>query len=147
MLGRREFTSLGISAAALGGYQAVARGAEEEEHHGLSDAHEECAEACNDCQVKCDACATHCAEQLAAGHKEYLTTLNTCRDCADFCSTAAQIVARSGPFAGLICKGCADACQRCGKECDKFDHKMMQDCAKECFLCEKACREMLKHVG
>jgi hypothetical protein len=148
MMPRREFTTLGLSAAALAGLQPAAHAADDKhEHgHGMSEMFEKCAKACNDCQRECDACATHCAQLLANGHKDHLTTLGTCRDCADFCSAAAEIVARGGPFAGLICDACANACQRCGKACDKFEDKVMKKCAKECFECEKVCREMVKHV-
>jgi hypothetical protein len=114
-------------------------------HH---EAFDKCAKACNDCQRICDACATHCAHLIAQGKKEHVKTLQTCRDCADFCSAAAEIVARNGPFADLICKSCAEACNRCGKACDEFkDDDMMRKCAEECFRCEKACQEMLQHVG
>jgi hypothetical protein len=83
---------------------------------------------------------------LGEGHKHHLKTLNTCRDCADFCSAAAEIVARQGPFASLICQGCADACARCGEACEQFtDDEHMKRCAAECRRCEKACREMTHH--
>jgi len=122
--------------------------AKQAEHNGHGEAMQACAKACSDCQRACDMCATHCANQLAGGHKEHVTTLATCRDCADFCAAAAQIVSRGGPFAGLICDSCAEACARCGKECAKFpDDKHMKMCADECRACEKACREMVKHAA
>jgi hypothetical protein len=120
---------------------------------GTRDAHAEsydrCAKACSDCQRACDSCATHCAQLLAEGKKEHLKTLQTCQDCADFCVTAAQIVARRGPFADLICTSCAEACARCGKACEQHasHDKVMAACAEECRKCEKACREMISHLG
>jgi hypothetical protein len=115
---------------------------------GHHQAFEQCAKACNDCQRICDMCATHCAELVAEGRKEHLKTLQTCRDCATFCSSAAEIVARMGPFSDLICQACAEACARCGKACEQFaQDKMMKQCAEECRRCERACREMLKHTG
>lgn len=119
---------------------------------GADDKHagalEECAKACNDCQRICDMCATHCAKLIADGKKDHLTTLQTCQDCATVCSAAAGIVARKGPFSDTICSACAEACKRCGDQCDKFkDDLMMKKCADECRKCEKACREMLKHTG
>jgi hypothetical protein len=85
---------------------------------------------------------------VSQGKKEHLRTAGTCVDCADVCAAAAQIVARKGPFADLICTACADACKRCGDECEKhLNEPMMKQCADECRKCEKACREMLKHVG
>ena len=149
MLKRRDFAAVGMSAAALAAMQASGFAADKDHKHahGHDGPHMDCAKACSACQRECDACASHCAEHLAKGHKEHLATLQTCRDCADFCSAAAEIVARGGPFAALICEACAEACKRCGKACDKFDDDdMMKACAKECRQCEKACREMLKHV-
>ena len=85
---------------------------------------------------------------LSEGKKDHMTTMMTCRDCADFCVAAAQIVARMGPFAVLICRACSEACARCGKECEKFpDDEHMKRCAEECRKCEEACNEMIKHAG
>jgi hypothetical protein len=114
-------------------------------HHAMF---QKCAKACNDCQRECDSCAHHCTHQLAEGKKEHAKTLRTCQDCAALCVAAAQIVARGGPFSDLVCKACADACQRCGKACNEFkDDEHMKRCADECVRCEKVCREMLEHVG
>jgi hypothetical protein len=108
----------------------------------------DCAKACSDCQRECDSCALHCADLVAAGKKDHLRTLGTCADCANFCATAAQIVARQGPLSATICEACAKACDVCGSACEKFaDDEHMKRCAQECRRCEKACREMLKHTG
>jgi hypothetical protein len=108
--------------------------------------YEECAKACNACQLECDQCATHCAQLIVAGKKEPQTTLHPCLDCATHCSAAARIVAQRGPFSDTICTACAEACKRCGDQCNKFrDDPVMKQCADECYRCEKACRDMLKH--
>jgi hypothetical protein len=113
-------------------------------HQHATTAQDKCAAACSDCQRACDACAHHCGMMLAEGKKEHLTTLQTCQDCATVCAAAACIVARHGPFSDSICKACAEACNRCGKECDKFPNDpMMKKCADACKACEKACRDML----
>ncbi len=85
---------------------------------------------------------------LHEGKKEHLTTLATCRDCATVCSAAAQIVARGGPFAGLICESCAKACGQCATACEAFpDDEHMKSCAEECRKCEKACKAMIEHMA
>jgi len=113
------------------------------DHH-----YQDCAKACNDCEQICEACATHCAQLAAGGKKDHLRTLQTCRDCAAHCAAAAKITAAQGPFSDLICTACAEACKRCGDECDKFkDDEMMKKCGDECRKCEKACRAMLQHVA
>lgn len=150
MIQRREFTAAGLGAAALAAFAKAGFARDEHEgHQGMHDDHmRACAKACSDCQRECDSCAHHCAMMVGGGEKEHLKTLATCMDCADFCAAASQIVARSGPFAVLMCTACAEACARCGKACEKFpkdDH--MKRCAQECRRCEKACKDMVAHVG
>jgi hypothetical protein len=116
-----------------------------DEHHT---AFMDCARACGECALSCDACAAHCAKLVADGKKEHLKTLQTCQDCGAFCGTSAFITAKAGPFSDLICTSCADACKRCGDECEKYkSDTVMKKCAEECRKCEKACRDMLKHVA
>lgn len=118
---------------------------DDEHHHDA--VYKKCATACTDCQKECDSCAAHCANMLAEGKKDHLRSLRTCQDCATHCSAAACIVARKGPFADLICKACAEACKRCGNECEKFkEDAHMRKCAESCRKCENACREMLSHI-
>lgn len=163
MIGRREFTVAGLTAATLGTFQGIAgaqapankatprtAGAPGHAHEGTahSDMMRACAKACSDCQRECESCAAHCATQLEGGKKDHAKTLATCLDCALFCAAGASIVARGGPFAAMICKACVDACATCGKECEKFpDDKHMKACAEECRKCEKACKDMVAHAG
>lgn len=150
MIRRREFAIAGMSAAALAALKATGFAApgDRGRGHDRDDMFSKCARACSDCQRECDACATHCAESMAEGAKHHLATLMSCRDCADVCSTAAQIVARGGPYADLICQACAEVCARCAKECEHHgrDDKVMARCAEECRKCETACRAMLSHA-
>jgi hypothetical protein len=150
MIGRREFTVAGLTAATLGALQGVA-GAQQPGGNAGSHVHgamKECAEECADCARECESCAAHCAKQLEAGRKEHAQTLASCLDCATICSAAASIVARSGPFAAVICKACIDACNLCAKECEKFpDDKHMKECAEACRKCEKECKEMVAHMA
>ncbi len=152
MIGRREFGATALSAMAVAALQAPALAQSKSKpdgdaHHSEHDKSlQACAKACSDCQRECDTCATHCAHQLSEGHKEHLTTLMTCRDCATICAAASRIVAAGGPFSTLICESCAKACAECAKACEKFpDDKHMKQCAAECRKCEKDCLAMLKH--
>jgi len=107
----------------------------------------DCSKACDDCARFCDLCANHCAKLISEGKKEHLHTLKTCQDCSEICTAASRVVAKFGPFSDLICTACADACKRCGDECEKHQSDpMMKKCAEECRKCEKACRDMLKHA-
>lgn len=158
-MNRRKFGMVGLALVALMGFgvaiaqQAkndVKKGADKPaiEHAEHNEGLQACAKACSDCQRACDVCSTHCAHLMADGKKEHMMTLMTCQDCADICAAASQVVARGGPFSGIICGSCADACATCAKHCEEFpDDEHMAACAKECRKCEKACREMVKHAG
>lgn len=152
MINRRAFGVASLSAVALAAAQGVVfsqdKGGDHKSHAEHDDMLQACAKACSDCQRTCDMCSTHCAHMLANGEKDHATTLATCLDCADICAAAAQIAARGGPFAALICESCAEACASCAKECEKFPNdKHMAMCAEECRKCEKACRAMVKRTA
>jgi hypothetical protein len=140
--------ALSLGAVTLNGQDRPAAPAQPGATGGHAAAFEQCAKACDDCARVCDQCSAHCAKLLADGKKEHLKTLQTCQDCATICSAASCVVAKGGPFSDLICTACADACKRCGDECDQHkDDPMMKKCADECRRCEKACRDMLQHTG
>jgi hypothetical protein len=153
MLGRREFAATSLSAAAFAALAGVALGEDAKRdvaarrdggpHH--KEEFDKCAEACGRCQRECDACSAHCTEHIVEGHKHHLATLQSCRDCADICSAAAEIVARRGVLSDIICSACADACARCANACEEHgrDDRVMKACAEECRRCERACRDMI----
>jgi hypothetical protein len=133
---------------ALAGWTAATQPGDDHPHSGHSAAMTACAKACSDCQRMCDMCAAHCAGMLAQGKKDHLATLATCQDCATVCSATAQVVARGGPFAGIVGSACAEVCARCAAACAKFPADAhMKACAEECRRCEAACREMVKHAA
>jgi hypothetical protein len=137
---------LSLNGAGSAGDKQKKDGKEAHSHH--DEMLLKCAEACNRCQRECDACSHHCLYLVAQGKKEHIKTQQTCQDCAVVCATSAQVVARKGPFTDLICKACAEACNRCGKACAHFnDDPDMKRCTDECRRCEQACREMLSHVA
>ena len=146
----RKLTALALfGAAALALAAGVAHTAAQESKHDPHAAHFiDCAKECHHCALLCDTCATHCAHMIADGHKEHMTTLQTCQDCSSICASAANVTAKGGPFSDLICTACAEACKRCGEACAQFPHdEHMKKCAEACKTCEKACRDMLEHVG
>jgi hypothetical protein len=136
------------SAALAASVGMIVSTAAQEKHDAHSAHFVACAKECHDCGLMCDTCATHCAHMIADGHKEHMTTLQTCQDCSSICASAANVTARGGPFSDLICTACAEACKRCGDACAKFPaDEHMKKCSDACRKCEKACREMLQHVG
>lgn len=130
------------------GIQAEDKPAQGKEAQERAQRYWDCAAVCDDCARVCNACATHCSQMVAEGNKHHLASLQSCLDCANICSAAGSITARSGPYSRLICEACAKACKECGDECSKHkDTPMMARCAEVCMKCEKACQEMLKHIG
>ncbi len=99
--------------------------------------------------ARCDDCAAYCLQMLRDGHADHLTTAETCRDCADFCAVAAQMVARSGPFQVQMSRACAEACRLCDEACQRFgDDPTMKMCAAQCALCAEACTALVEaHTG
>jgi len=77
--------------------------------------HLECAKICSDCQRSCDVCASHCAHQLAGGHKDHLSCLRHCQDCANICAACSRICAAYGPLSSTMAECCAKACDHCAK--------------------------------
>ena len=107
-----------------------------------------CAQTCDDCARACDECGAHCAKMVADGKKEHVLTMKTCQDCAILCSATSRILSRDGPFFDTAGLACAQACKRCGDECEKYpSDPVMKRCAAECRRCEKACLSMLKNAG
>jgi hypothetical protein len=144
-----KLVSLGLVAFAVFGVMAFAQQGQKQEtktdytkRHAIM---QECAKACLDCQRACDLCTGHDADMPREAKKDYVTAPATCRDCATICSAAAAIVARGGPFTGLICEACAKACGQCATVCKTSpDDQNMKSCAEECLKCERACRTMIQ---
>lgn len=109
----------------------------------------ECAKVCDDCARVCNECNNHCARLVVEGQKHHQVTMRTCQDCAAICAVTSAILAREGPLSSTTLAACAQACKRCGDECEKHgaDDPVMKRCMEECRRCEKACLEMLKSMG
>ena len=64
------------------------------------------------------------------------------RDCADIYVLSSQYMSRNSEFSNKICGQCADICEACAVECDKFDMDMYRQCALVCRACASECRKM-----
>lgn len=66
-------------------------------------------------------------------------------DCANMCFLAAGAMLSESEFADRFSMLCADVCDRCAMDCERFSNdKMMQDCATICRDCAETCRDMSK---
>ena len=99
-----------------------------------------CIEACYACATACNHCAAACLQEPD------VTAMARCiandMDCAAICTLAAGAMARGSEDAVAICKLCADACDRCARECGKHSMDHCQACAAACRRCAEECRSM-----
>jgi len=120
-------------------------GEDDPKHAGMR---KSCCDACGHCAEACNKAFHHCLEQAAAGKARYATMAQTVADCAAFCTLSAEMIARQSAMMILSCRACADACGRCGHECDTFNSDVeMKTCADACQRCEESCRNMVKEMG
>jgi hypothetical protein len=64
-------------------------------------------------------------------------------DCAEICQTSANFMLRMSNFHNQTCGVCAEVCEHCARDCERFeDDEMMQQCAEACRSCARSCREM-----
>lgn len=102
--------------------------------------HQACIEACNACADACDRCAAACLQEQDVKMMARCIALDI--DCAALCRLAAGNMSRGSPFAGALCKVCADVCRACGDECGRHEADHCQACAKACRACAEECARM-----
>lgn len=99
-----------------------------------------CIDACYACAVACDHCAVACLGE--SNPKPMAECIRLDIDCADICRMAAAYMARDSAYAARIRGVCADICEACGTECDRFEHGHCKECAEACRRCAEECRRM-----
>jgi hypothetical protein len=52
--------------------------------------------------------------------------IQLCRDSADICVLSSQYMSRDSEFSKKLCGHCADICEACAAECNKFDMAIAQ---------------------
>lgn len=99
-----------------------------------------CVEACVQCAQACEHCADSCLGESNVA--KMAKCIQTDRDCATLCWTAAALMSRGSQFSQEICRLCADACDVCADECEQHQHDHCQKCAEACRNCAQECRRM-----
>ena len=96
---------------------------------------------CLACYQSClDSATGHCLEKGGA-HTDP-RHLRLMLDCAEICRTSADFLIRGSEHLGLTCALCAQICERCATDCERFEDAHMQTCAETCRRCAAACQEM-----
>ena len=102
--------------------------------------HLDCIAACHACAVECLHCAAACLGEPDVKKMARCIALNT--DCAQICQLAVAYMAGGSPFAGALCRLCAEVCDACAEECARHDMDHCQQCAEACRRCAEECRNM-----
>lgn len=104
-----------------------------------------CLDACTACARICERCADDMIGMDSGGHKELQDLcIRLCQDCADLCALSARWISRMSPSTELLCRACAEMCDRCASVCEQHSshHPLCGECAVECRRCAAACRDM-----
>jgi hypothetical protein len=110
--------------------------------HHMSDQMQDCIDHCQGCQETCLEMIGHCLE-LGGEHAE-ADHIRMLMACAEICDTSARFMLLESPHHVATCGVCADVCEACAADCDRFDDETMARCADECRRCAAICRQMAK---
>lgn len=93
------------------------------------------------CHAICIETIQHCL-RMGGAHTE-AQHLAILLDCAETCHLTEDSMLRDSSLAAMLSATCADACNVCARECERFpgDAQMMA-CADRCRSCAQACRAM-----
>jgi hypothetical protein len=96
-----------------------------------------CASECMDCHEDC-----------VAENKDH--SLDRCieitRNCSVFCQFTFSALTSDAEHADIYYCICADMCNRCAAECEKFDYPFCLRCAVACRKCAAACEMLVDDV-
>jgi hypothetical protein len=103
-----------------------------------------CIESCSRCAQACEECFNACLQEPDVQART--TMLKTLNDCAETCFQAVAFMSRNSTFAKQHCQICADICNACAVECERFKDTHCQECARICRECAQACQQMASMV-
>lgn len=105
-----------------------------------TNAMQKCIDACLACYRTCIATSAHClqkgGEHVEAQHFKLMV------DCAEICQVSADFMLRGSDYAKQLGALCAEICEACAKDCERFKDEEMKRCAETCRYCAASCREM-----
>ncbi len=102
---------------------------------------EECIDNCFEASQAAEKCATHCIEM---GETDRTRCIELCRDVAEMTSLHARMMARDSEYHSQLASVCADLCDTCADECERFDGAIPETCAEACRRCADSCRNMAR---
>ena len=97
-----------------------------------------CIAACNECIRACNSCEVKCSD---VKHSKMADCTQFCKDCVVACKAANKAMNANSQDAAVFLTACAQACEKCATECEKFDISHCKKCAIDCRAAEKLCNE------
>lgn len=91
----------------------------------------------SDCAQTCEACAQRCLNDPSM-----VDCARVCLDCATVCATMIVLLARESRWYRSLSPICADVCDACASECEKFNVYHCRICAQACRRCAEECRSL-----
>ena len=99
-----------------------------------------------DWMQKCLTCWKMCEEFIgwSIQNGKYVSSINSCRDAAEMCSQCIKFEAQRSPFFQQLCDVCAEICENCAAEIEKFEieNEIFSETLKSCKVFAIACREV-----
>lgn len=103
---------------------------------------QQCIEECKECHAICMDTVTYCLNVGGAHAQPHHIAILL--DCAETCHLSEDSMLRDSAVVPTIGAACADVCDACAIECEKFTgDPQMKACADRCRSCAKACRRMV----
>ena len=101
----------------------------------------DCIDLCTASHVMCLETANHVANAVrSAAPVQLIALLN---DCAEICQSTANSMIRTSVLHPILCRACAEACERCARECEKqTGDRQLTLCVAACRRCASSCRQM-----
>jgi hypothetical protein len=98
----------------------------------------ECIELCRESQTACLELVSYCVRMQ--GYYAELGHVRLLEDCAKICEVTVDFLLRGSEVRGALLATCADICQRCARDCARFDYdQRLLACASVCRRCAEGC--------
>ena len=115
------------------------------DNHHMGEEMQRCIQLCHDCHTSCVQLIEHCLK--LGGRSASSDHIRALLDCAQFCTTTADYMARGSSFHDRTCNLCAEICRRCAESCEQVagGDQMVKQCAELCRRCAGSCERMGSH--
>jgi hypothetical protein len=99
-----------------------------------------CISSCQKCAAQCEQCAVACS--LSPNVNSLSRCLELSIYCADMCRLTGVFLQRGEYQSVRFCALCAEICDICATECERFQDAACLRCALACRECAEVCRKV-----